>query len=149
MKIMKDKRGSSAVEFTLILPLSALIIISVIAMSLHGVRGIVAQLAAMRAARVASTFQDDEFIQGEVLAALPPHIFRTGSFQFKGSENNAMLELTAFSNSALSRIRGMSALKRVAPITPALPPNLGNAVLKGGDAPSPYCTDGEGYNVCD
>lgn len=30
----------------------------------------------------------------------------------------------------------------------ALPENLSNEVLRGGDTPSPYCNDGERYNLC-
>ncbi|MFH1830383.1 MAG: TadE family protein [Pseudomonadota bacterium] len=148
--IFKNIGGSAAVEFTLILPFAALVLISVFAMSFLGIRGIVAQLASMQAARVASTFQEENLIQGQIYAALPPQLFRDGSFEIKGNEENAMLELSAFSNSALSGIStSMSALKRTSPVTPALPPNLGNAVLQGGDTPSSYCRDGEGYNVCD
>jgi hypothetical protein len=148
---VRYNRGSLAVEFALILPLAALIIVSVIAMCLHGVRGIVAQLAATRAAGIASTFQQDGLIQGEIYAALPSNIFRAGSFEIKSAEENKpVLELSAFSNSALSGISpGMSMLKRTSPITPALPPNLGNAVLRGGDTPSPYCRKEGGYAVCD
>ena len=29
-----------------------------------------------------------------------------------------------------------------------LPENLSNEVLWGGDTPSPYCNDGERYNLC-
>ena len=150
---MKNARGSTVVEFTLILPIVILAIIASVALSLTGVRGIVAQLAAIRAARVATVFQD-EFIDYELYAALSPAIYRGSIFDIEGArlvsnELPGRLAISAVPNSLLDfEGFGMNLIKRDAPIVPALPTNLSNATLRGGDSPSPYCRKGGGYSVC-
>lgn len=148
-----NNRGTSAVEFTLVLPIAALLIVAALGISLTGVRGIVAQLAAVRAARVATVFQDD-LIDAELYAALPPTVFRGGLAEITGerlisNELPGTLELIAAPSGALD-FEGlrMSLLRRDARITPALPRALPNSVLRGGDTPSPYCRDDGGYSVC-
>jgi hypothetical protein len=150
---MNNSKGTSAVEFTLVLPIAVLLIVAALGISLTGVRGIVTQLAAVRAARVASVFQDD-LIDAELYAALPPVGFRGGLAEITGerlisNELPGTLELIALPSGALDleRLR-MSLLRRDAQVTPALPRGLNEGVLRGGDTPSPYCRDEGGYSVC-
>jgi hypothetical protein len=135
------------------LPVAVLLIVAALGLSFTGVRGIVAQLAAIRAARVAGVFQDD-LINAELYAALPPEAFRGGLAEITGerlvaNELPGTLELVAVPSGVLDfEGLSMSLLRRDAPITPALPRGLPDAVLKGGDTPSPYCRDDGGYSVC-
>jgi hypothetical protein len=148
-----NNRGISAVEFTLVLPVAVLLIVAALGISLTGVRGIVTQHAAVRAARVASVFQDD-LINAELYAALPPEVFRGGLADITGerlitNELPGVLELVAVPSGVLD-FEGlrMSLLRRDAQVVPSLSRGLGDAVLKGGDTPSPYCRDDGGYSVC-
>lgn len=150
---MTKSKGSSAVEFSLILPIAMLLIVASVALSLAGVRGIVAALASGRAARVASVFQD-AFIGAELFAALPPELFRGGLFRIEGerlisNELPGALSVGAVGNGLFdSADLNMAAFRREAPVVPALPRGLTDAELRGGDTPSPYCRTEGGYAVC-
>jgi hypothetical protein len=150
---INNSKGASAVEFTLVLPIAVLLIAAALGISLTGVRGIVAQLAAVRAARVASVFQDD-LIDAELYAALPPVGFRGGFAEISGerlitNELPGTLEVIAVPSGVLD-FEGlrMSLHRRDARITPVLPRGLNEGALRGGDTPSPYCRDDGGYSVC-
>jgi len=151
----RGKSGQAATEFALMLPIAAAVIIAVFAVALTGVRGIVAQLAAVRAARVAAVFQDD-LVANELYASLDPSIFRSHSFDIKAeaggmrasNEIEAVLELNASSTAALANSAASSWFKRLAPLTPALPEDLRDTQLRGGDTPSPYCRAQGGYEAC-
>ncbi|HQC50875.1 MAG: hypothetical protein BWY40_01261 [bacterium ADurb.Bin270] len=38
--------------------------------------------------------------------------------------------------------------KKILPSLQALPPDLSNEILRGGDTPSPYCRSSGGYRLC-
>lgn len=38
---------------------------------------------------------------------------------------------------------------KILPSIPALPPDLSNEILRGGDTPSPYCRASGGYRLCE
>jgi len=151
----RGESGQAATEFALMLPIAAAIIISVFATALTGVRSIVAQHAAVRAARAAAVFQDSQ-ISNELYASLDPSIFRANTFAIKAeagvsrasNELEGVIELNASSNAALTRGAASSWFKRQSPVTPALPEGLNDAQLRGGDTPSPYCRVQGGYESC-
>jgi hypothetical protein len=150
------ERGQMATEFVLTLPVAMALIVAVVAIAVFGVRGIAGQLAAQRAARAASLFQED-LAQVELDASLSTALFRDGAFEIAGVSNAARpsnaeegtMRIGALSNAALGHAaRGFGAVFRTAPIVPALPAGLGNSVLREGDTPSPYCRNEGGYAVC-
>lgn len=158
LSLMTGKeKGQSAVEFVLVLPFAMLLIFTAVGLSISCVRGIVAHLATTRAARAMAMY-DEGLAAGEMLALVTPPLFQDGSFEQlardgsgrMGNEEEGVLEAYAISG----RLMGLRSLTpadlvlRESPIVPALEAGLSDAVLRGGDTPSPYCRAGGGYGVC-
>ncbi|MBN1283564.1 MAG: hypothetical protein JXA24_07330 [Proteobacteria bacterium] len=145
-----------AVEHALVLPAAVAIIVAVLGMAATGLRTVVAQHAAARAARVAAVFNDG-LIGAELHASLAPSMFSAHSFDViadaggtrLSNEMEGILTLEAVSGAALSGgAAGSRSVVRKSPATPALPEGLGERVLRGGDTPSPYCRTEGGYSAC-
>lgn len=147
-KLRNKKRGVAIAEFVLVLPFVTLLILLIFEFGLLGIRSIVVQHAAFRAARVAEVYQKDHASQ-EVASVLPPVLLRDGMAD--SFEDRSSVAVTASSRflSNLFALRPSFLIKRRAPLTFALPQGLSNTILRGGDTPSPYCgEEGEGYRVC-
>lgn len=148
MWALNSQRGQSATELALILPMAILLILVVVEMALVGVRSISAQHAAFRAARVAKVYQG-EYSESELFAMLDPALFRSGAIDSSGNLAGGVL-VRAYSRpvAGLGPMAPASHIRRASPYAPALPAGFSDAVLRGGDAPSPYCRNGEEYGVC-
>ena len=134
-------------EFVLALPLVLLLILGVVETAFVGVRSIVAGHAAFRAARVAAVYQR-EYAGAELYAMLSPALFRGGWIDPDSPADEIRIGVAA---NPLVRIRALDpalTIRRASPIAPALPDGLSDAVLRGGDVPSPYCREGARYRVC-
>ena len=145
---MRSERGQSVAEFALVLPFALLMVAAVVETALVGVRSVVATHAAYRAPRVVEVHQP-EHAAGELLAMLPPALFRGGSVApaADGGEGLA-IEAAARPAVRLSALAPATALRREAPQGKALPDDLPEATLRGGDTPSPYCREAGGYRAC-
>ena len=149
-----DSNGSTAVEMAMVMPFIALLILSTIGISSLCVRGNIVTLFAFRAARAEKVFQGD-MAKGDLYAMLTPDF--TGEIEVDWYESDGMKRMKNW-NFGRARVEIANAtspgnlsvvkLSRESPLTPALPKNLSNLVLNGGDTPSPYCRDGLGYSVC-
>ena len=149
-------RGQVVVEHVLVLPIALAMIISVVAFAALGTRGIVAQLAVMRAARVAAVFQE-ELVGGELYASLHPSLFGAHAFAFddgsgasrRSNDIEGHVRIYAAPSDVLNGgATGVPSVTRSSPVTPALPEGLGDSALRGGDIPSPYCSSEGGYSAC-
>ena len=141
-----NDRGVGAVELVLALPYVIILIFTVVGIAFLCARGEIAQLGAIRAARVAKVFKYEQ-TDNELLAMLTPQLFRGGSTQLSLIDLNGRLTAT-------TRQRGLHALEysgdivRGSAFVPALNSGLSDRTLRGGDSPSPYCRDVGGYRVC-
>ncbi len=147
MRRATTQKGQSLVEFIIALPFALLLIFTVIEFGLMGVRSIVATHAAMRAARIASTYQTDA-IDGELYAMLDRPLFNGSAVREIAPDS---VEIGARSR-PLMKIRALdpgSMLRRRSPRADALPLGLSEAILRNGDTPSPYCINEGGYRACE
>lgn len=139
--------GQATPEFALVLPFAVLLILAVIEAALLGVRGAVAEHTAMRAARIASVYQE-ELADGELLAMLKAPLFRGGWVESSDPQGVRILA-EAYPLTRLRAFEPAMILRRKAPRADALPDGLSEAILRGGDTPAPYCKEGGNYNACD
>lgn len=135
-------------EFVLVLPLLLALILCAVETAALGVRGIIAEHAAYRAARVAEVHQG-EHAADEVVAMLHPVFFK-GSATDVGGDGDDAVTVDAASRPFidLSALAPADVLRRRAPKSAALPDQLSDVVLQGGDTPSPYCRAEGSYRVC-
>lgn len=145
---MRSERGQSAAEFALVLPFALLLVLLVVEVALTGVRSVVATHAAYRSARVAEVYQA-EHAEGELYAMLPPALFRGGIVApaAAGGEELA-IEAAARPVARLAPLTPAAVVRRSASRGRALPDDLPESALRGGDTPSPYCREGGGYRAC-
>lgn len=141
------EKGQTIAEFVIVLPVAAFLILAVTEMAFMGIRSIIAQHAAYRAARVAGVYQG-EFSETEVNTKLPTILFYGGQVTDTNSEDIKVETLSKM----LFSIRALDpalVIRRSSPRIFALPEGLNTTVLREGDTPSPYCRYDEGYESCD
>lgn len=140
--------GQSAVEFALVLPFFFLLIFALLEAGLVGIRSVMATGVAHEAARTSALFEDPEEGGGAV-AMLSPSLFRAGRISLDAdAPGRVSVEADARALFELTPLRPASRITRGVPWTGALRPGLSDALLRGGDTPSPYCREGEGYRAC-
>jgi len=148
MRFFKFSGGQSATELALVLPVAVAMMAAVVEMALIGLRSISLQHAAFRAARVAEVYQEG-YAPAELYAMLDPALFQASEISRPGGKAGDVL-IGALSRpiADLKTLVPGSVMFRSSPQGRSLPADLSDAVLRGGDTPSPYCVIDEGYGVC-
>ncbi|MBT3182302.1 MAG: pilus assembly protein [Deltaproteobacteria bacterium] len=154
MKRLKSK-GSTAVEMAMLMPFIVVLMLSIVGVSSLCVKGYLISLSAFRIARAEKVFQGSVATKGELYAMLTPDFSGGIDVDWFGTDGSKRVENWNFgrlrvevSPGGLPAIVSADRLTRYAPVAPALPKNLTDVALGGGDTPSPYCRDGTGYYVC-
>jgi len=157
LKTLHNRNGSSAIEFVLTLPFILLFTLATIGIAALCIRGEVIALAASRVARVAKVYQD-ELANVELYAMLTPEFVDGISVEWKAADgsirtsnwNDGQVTIggSAMGVAAFGPLSSGRHIRRTSSTSSALVPSLSNDILQGGDTPSPYCREGEGYRVC-
>jgi len=153
MNRLSNANGQSVVEFVMILPILLIIMISVFGITKLCIRGELVDLATSRAAR-AGRFFDDQLVARELYAILTPEFSNRGWIEWSDGAGNVRLrnwdvgKLNVHEIFDSNLLPTASLIKKGNAVVPALVKDLSDDVLRGGDSPSPYCRDGEGYAIC-
>lgn len=154
---MLNQTGQVAVEFALATPVLALFVLTFLAISAMCIRGEVASLASIEAARAAGVYRQ-EAVANRLRSANHPQVLSNAmSLRFISSQggergrnwDDSFAMVVDHNNRpyfGITNVKG--GIRRASPATSALIPDLSDGILNGGDSPSPYCRCMEGYCLC-
>jgi len=144
-------KGSISAEFVLVLPSAFIIILSFIVVSIMCVRGELLDISSFIVARGAKVYTGGT-VASKLRNAMPKAISDGLSFGLLSLPDSwhesIMAKHECVNCPSLGNFAHKIGVMRSSPVARALPSGLNNAILKNGDAVSPYCNYDGGYFVC-